>query len=109
LRPAGGGDLICAHVAAARLVKKGKKLTFRDRKHKVAEADGLDALTLAKGKKGPLRLKAVGKRLAFTTPSAGQLELTIALRAPSSTGTTNQCAGRLQAFRGVKKQAIVAP
>lgn len=73
----GDGFDYCARVPAGRFVarKKGKLFTFKDRSGAVAA--GLDTIVLKRTASG-FKAKVVGRRAAFTTPLAGELQVVLA-------------------------------
>jgi uncharacterized protein YhfF len=91
LRQPGQPDLLCAHLPAASLTRRKTTIRFRDKKHAVASASGLDSLVLKGKKTGGGTLTVAGSRLAIALPPAGDVQITLGLRNPTTAEAENRC------------------
>jgi hypothetical protein len=107
LRPEAGGEALCAHIPAAKLIGKKKTLKFKDKTGTVTSAQGLKARIR---KDGSIRVATKGEQVDFPTPAAGRIRATLAFRDPGTAEDGNQCRGITQPFRAVgKKGALKFP
>jgi hypothetical protein len=106
LRGADTPDFLCARVPAANQVRKGKKDSFRDRKHKVTSAQGLGLVTV-KERKGTLVLDVSGSMLPL--PPAGMLEVTVGLRDPATAEAGNRCGTATASLKAARKGVLRFP
>jgi hypothetical protein len=98
------GEVLCARVAAAEMVRKKRALKFRDKSGSVGFAEGLTKVTIKEKKKdGSGKLNAGGKKVELTVPAAGPLTVTLALRDPATAEAGNYCASGTFTFRETKK------
>jgi hypothetical protein len=109
LRPAGGTDLFCAHVPAAKFKGKGRKFKFRDRKGQVASAKGLRKVAIKVRRNGTVRFRTAGKRAQLTGAHAGDLQVTIGFRDAAAGDAENRCAMTVQPFRAGRRGRLLAP
>ena len=91
IRQSGQPDVLCARIPAANLTRKKSTLRFRDKKHAVASAVGVDTLVLKGKKKGGASLTVAGSRLAIDLPPAGDVQITLGLRNPGTAEAGNRC------------------
>jgi hypothetical protein len=96
------GQLLCASVPATKFTKRGKHVTFRDRKGRVESAEGIRAMAFVCKADGAVRYHAKGSKVLFRTPDAGVFEITLGLRAPSGDPADNLCHAVLQDFQPAK-------
>lgn len=106
LRPADGGELLCARIAGAKFRRKGKAARFADKKGTLAGAGGLAKILLKTKKDGSVALALAAKRATFATPAAGPLTITFGFGDGSTAG---ECAATTATFRAKKRGVIVAP
>jgi len=102
-----GQETLCAFVPAADLVRKRSVLRFRDPKHAVGSAAGVDRIVL-RGRKAGGVLKAGGHALSLGTLSAGNVSVTLGLR-PVTAGGGNHCAGGQVEMKANKHGALHFP
>jgi hypothetical protein len=107
LRPETGGEPLCAHIPAGKLVGKKKTLVFKDKAATVTSAQGLTRVKLKIRKDGSVIVAVKGKQAAFATPAAGRLRATIGFRDPATAEAGNQCRGIVGTFRGVGKKGAL--
>jgi hypothetical protein len=99
LRPADGAPLFCARLPADRFDASGRAVVFRDRRHGVASAAGVDRVRAVVRPDGTLAIHVEGNRMAFGSPSAPLLRLTFGFRFPATAEQTNHCATVTAPFR----------
>jgi hypothetical protein len=63
----------------------------------------VNRLSIAVKKDGSGKLKVQGKEVAFATPGASDLRVTIGLRDPATAETQNHCASAVASFRSARK------
>jgi hypothetical protein len=98
-----GGEVLCARMPAASLVRKKNKLKFNDKQGTVVTAQGITKLTIGAKKDGSGTLTTSGKQVAIGLPDPGQFEITLGLRDPSTAEEGNYCARGAATFRATKK------
>jgi hypothetical protein len=107
LRGEAGAEVLCAHIPAGRFTGKKKTIKFRDKSGAVTSAKGLTVVKLGLRKDGSVLIATRGKQVAFPTPSAGRLRVTLGFRDPATAEGGNQCRGVVQAFRAVGKKGAL--
>jgi hypothetical protein len=108
LREAGRADFLCVRIPAADVKRHGRRAIFKDPKHAVASARGVDVLKLKERKNGSGALAVKGRSVTLTLPAAGTLQVTVGLRDPASPGTS-RCATVAVPFTAGKKGALKFP
>ena len=108
LRAEGRPDFVCARIPAERLVRRGKKASFKNRKPNLASAGGIDALELAEKKSG-LAFHVAGTKLPAPLPSAGPLHVTVGLADPTASAVTNRCGAVAATAKKAGKHALRFP
>jgi hypothetical protein len=83
--------VFCAHVPAQRFKGRRRVFKFRDPKHSVPTAKGLDRVLVKIGRDGSLRFVAGGRRAQLAGPEPGRLLLTVGLRDPAAAEGGNRC------------------
>jgi hypothetical protein len=83
--------LLCASVHAIHFRAKRDRATFSDRTGGVPSAGGISKIVLQRLGTGALQAKIRGAHLAFATPAATQLRVTLALRSLVTPGTPVRC------------------
>jgi len=109
IRPAGGADVFCAKAPADKFMKMHGAFKFWDRQHRVASAKGISDIRVQVRPDGSVRFSAVGKRVEFTTPQSGTLQVTVGFRDPATAETGNRCSTQTQAFRTGRQGQLLAP
>jgi hypothetical protein len=102
---AASGEILCARVPTANLVRTKKAARFADPKHRVASAAGVDKLLL-RAKKG---IAASGRRMSLAVPPAGAVQVTFALRDPATAEQGNRCAGAQVTVQARKNGSLHFP
>ena len=108
IRPAGGTDVLCAKAPTDKFMKMHGAFKFWDRQHRVARAKGISDIRVQVRPDGSVRFSAVGKRVEFTTPQGGTLQVTVGFRDPA-TEAGNRCSTQTQAFRTGRQGQLLAP
>jgi hypothetical protein len=103
------GDLFCARVPAANVVRSKKSARFRDARHEVAPAAGIDKLVLRAKKGGAGMLGASGRRMSLAVPPAGAVQIMLALRDPATAEQGNRCAGAQVTLKAKKSGNLHFP
>jgi hypothetical protein len=109
LRRPGQADVLCAHIPAASLTRKKSTVRFRDKKHLVTSAGGLDTLVLKGKKTGGGTLTVGGSGLAIALPPAGDVQITLGLRNPTTAETGNRCTTTQIALKAGRKGGLKFP
>jgi hypothetical protein len=109
IRLAGGPDVLCAEAPADKFMKRHGAFKFWDRQHRVASAKGINDIKVQVRRDGSVRFGAVGKRVEFTTPQGGTLQVTIGFRDPATAEAGNRCSTQTTAFRTGRKGQLLAP
>ena len=109
IRPAGGTDVLCAKAPADKFMKMHGAFKFWDRQHRVASAEGISDIRVQVRRDGSVRFSAVGKRVKFSTPPAGTLQVTVGFRDPATAEAGNRCSTQTQAFRTGRQGQLLAP
>jgi hypothetical protein len=97
------GEVLCAHVPATSVVRSKKGARFRDPKHAVASAAGVDKLQLRVKKSGAAALGVSAGGSSLVVPPAGTAQVTLGLRDPSTAEQGNRCAGAQVTLKSKKK------
>jgi Dictyostelium (slime mold) repeat len=110
IRPEGGTDVFCAHIPAAKFMKRhGRVFKFWDRKHSVASARALDDMRIQVQRDGRVRLRTLGKRAQMISPSPGRLQVTVGLHTATRGDSANRCSTTFQMFRSGSKGRLLTP
>src|SRR5437773_77843 len=109
IRPAGGTAVLCAKAPTDKFMKMHGAFKFWDRQHRVASAKGISDIRVQVRPDGSVRFSAVGKRVEFTTPQSGTLQVTVGFRDPATAETGNRCSTQTQAFRTGRQGQLLAP
>jgi len=109
IRPAGGTDVLCAKAPADKFMKMHGAFKFWDRHHRVASAKGISDIRVKVRRDGSVRFSAVGKRVKFSTPQGGTLQVTVGFRDPATAEAGNRCSTQTQAFRSGRQGQLLAP
>jgi len=109
IRPAGGTDVLCAKAPTDKFMKMHGAFKFWDRHHRVASAKGISDIRVKVRRDGSVRFSAVGKRVKFSTPQAGTLQVTVGFRDPATAEAGNRCSTQTQAFRTGRQGQLLAP
>ena len=81
---------------------------FRDRRHRVGSARGIDHLALRIARNGSVRLRAVARQAEFTSPRDRPLDVTVSFRNPLAAEGSNRCAVT-QGLRTNRRGALRVP
>jgi hypothetical protein len=108
IRTAGGPELLCARMPAAKFMRMHGAFKFWDKKHVVPSAKGINDLTVKVRRDGSVRLRTLGKRVQMQTPPHGPLQVTVGFHDPSS-NASNACSSAVQAFRTGNRGRLIAP
>ena len=112
IRQQNGPQVLCARVPVGAMMKMhhGKVFKFWYAKNqKVVTAEGIDDLKIRFKKNGQARFGTQGKRVQFTTPNAGSMQVIVGFHDPTVGNQGNVCSAFVQAFRTGKKGALLAP
>jgi hypothetical protein len=101
------GDLLCARVPAAAFVGRRRAFRFRDRKRTVASARGLQDMSVRIGRRGQVRLKTRGARVAMVDARQGRVRVTVAMYGTG--GAENACWSSTVPFRANRAGKLVTP
>src|SRR6185295_20188659 len=109
IRPEGGADVFCARIPAGKWTKGKRTFKFKDRKHTVASAQGLDVVKIkVKAKKG-VRLRTRARQAKLKTPSQGRLQVTVGFHDGTAGDAQNRCTSTVAQFRTGRKGRLKAP
>jgi len=100
---AASGEVLCARIPAANVARSKKGARFRDPKHGVASAAGVDKLQLRVKKSDAAGLGVSGRGATLTVPPAGTAKVTLGLRDPATAEQGNHCAGAQVTLKAKKK------
>jgi len=98
----GGAAALCARVPAANLVRRRKRLAFRDADGKVPSGRGVTAVTLSEKKQGA-KVAVFGKTAQLAVLGPGPFTVTLGLRDPATAEAANQCVSGTATFRPAKR------
>ena len=105
VRPATGGDALCARIPAGSFKQRGKSLRFSSRLAGVEGAKGLDGMRITIRRNGSVQLRTRGKRVQMGDMEQGAAQVTLGFAG----GASNQCATTVTSFRNVPQQVLVTP
>ncbi len=108
IRPTGGTDVLCAKAPAGKFMKMHGAFKFW-RGRLVASAKGINDILVKVRRDGSVRFKAVGKRVEFTTPPGGTLQVTVGFRDPATAEAGNSCSTQTRAFRTGRSGRLIFP
>jgi hypothetical protein len=109
IRPEGGTDVLCAKVPATKFMRMHGAFKFWDQKHTVESAQGLDDMAVKVVGNGTVRFRTLGKRVRFTAPPAGNLQVTVAFHNAAAGDVANRCSTATQPFRTGRKSGLLSP
>jgi Zn-dependent protease len=92
-----GTPAMCARMPAAKFRQTKTRAGFRDPRHGVASARGIDRVVVTRPKKGAPKVIVAGKAVHLAVPSAGVVRVTMALSDTSGA----RCHAVSQAFRAI--------
>ena len=108
IRQVGGAEILCAKAPATAFRRTHKAFKFRDRKHQIASARGVQKMKVkVRRRKGGVRFRAFGRKVEMQTPARGTLQVTVGFHDPA--GGPNMCSSQLQEFRTGRKGRLLAP
>lgn len=106
----GAGTSLCARFPVSTLVRRRKRLRFRDADGTVASARGITAVTLVEKQVGAIVEKDQTARVAVFGPEAqlavlgpGPFTLTLGFRDPATAEAANECASGTATFRPARR------
>jgi len=108
IRPTGGTDVLCAKAPAGKFMKMHGAFKFWHGRL-VASAKGINDILVKVRRDGSVRFSAVGKRVEFTTPPGGTLQVTVGFRDPATAEAGNRCSTQTRAFRTGRRGRLLAP
>ena len=109
IRPEGGTDVLCARVPAAKFMHKHHAFKFRDHKHLVASAKGIDDMRIKLRRNGILQFRTTAKHAQMMGPQTDRVEVTVGFHDPVGVDANNQCSAVTKAFRTGRKGALITP
>lgn len=109
IRPEGGSDVFCARIPAGRWLKKRRSFRFRDRKHTVASALGLDVVKIKVKRGKGVRVRTKARRAQLTAPAQGRLQVTVGFRDATAGDGQNRCSSAVARFRTGRRGRLIAP
>ncbi len=96
IRQEGGGEVLCARIPAEKFMRMHGEFKFWDRQHTVASAKHIDDLAVHVGPGRTVKLRTLGKRVLFQSPSHGALIVTVGFRNPATAESGNHCSRTTQ-------------
>ncbi len=108
IRPAGGEELLCAHMPAKKFMHMHGAFKFWDKKHLVTSAKGINDLTVKVRRDGSVHLRTLGRHVQMPMPEHGLLQVTVGFLDPSGDGG-NRCSTTVESFRTGHKGALITP
>jgi hypothetical protein len=106
----GAGTSLCARFPVSTLVRRGKRLRFRDADGVVTSARGITAVTLVEKQRGAIvekdqtaRVAIVGQEAQLAVLGPGPFTLTLGFRDPATAETANVCASGTATFRPARR------
>jgi hypothetical protein len=108
IRPTGGTDVLCAKAPADKFMKMHGAFKFWHG-HLVASAKGINDIRVKVRRDGSVRFSAVGRRVEFTTPPGGTLQVTVGFRDPATAEAGNRCSTQTRAFRTGRSGRLIFP
>jgi hypothetical protein len=110
LRPERGTDIFCARIPAAKWKTKNRRaFRFKDRKHTVASALGVDVAKIKVKKSKQVRLRTRARKALLKAPSQGRLQVTVGFRDAAAGDAQNRCSSAVAQFRAGRKGRLIAP
>ncbi len=106
IRRAGGAELLCAKAPAEKFMKMHRALAFWDKKGMIASAKGIQDIAIRR-KRGRVRFSTFGRRVQFSATDAGDLQITVGFRDPSTAEAGNRCSRVVQSFRAGRRGALI--
>ena len=109
IRAGRGDEVFCAKVPARRfVVKRPGVFRFRDRKHTVETARGIDRLAVGIARNGNVRFRAFARNAEFTSPRDRPLDVTVSFRNPLEAEGGNRCS-TMQGLQTNRRGALRVP
>jgi hypothetical protein len=109
LRADGRPDFLCARIPAANLVRRGARETFKDPRHALKTARGIDSVRLKPRKGRTVSIAVAGTKMPVELPPAGTVTVTVGLRDPGGDDGRNRCATAARPFKRSKRGALRYP
>jgi hypothetical protein len=97
VRPEGGTDVLCARLPAAKFVGSRGTYRFRDPKHKVKGARGIDNFTLKVRSDGSVIVRTLDRRVKMSSGLGGTALVTVGFRNPLG-NSQNSCSTTFEAL-----------
>ena len=104
IRPAGGGEALCARVPASSFKRSRRSFRFKNRSA-LASAKGLSQLAVKIGSQGRVRMQARGSKVQMNV-EPGPMQLTVGFQ--GATPAQNVCSGTTTSFHTIQHQVLVA-
>ena len=98
----GAGASLCARFPAANLVRRRKRLAFRDADGTIASARGITAVTIKEKKQGA-KVAVFGPEAQLAVLGPGSFTVTLGFRDPATAEAANQCGSGTADFRPAKR------
>jgi hypothetical protein len=99
----GDQQVLCANIPAGSFTKKHKAFRFSRKRTQVSTGKNLDRIFIKVTKSGRVRYKLRGKRTELTTPTTGQLTLSLGFSRAGTPASQNVCSQSVRVFRAGKK------
>jgi hypothetical protein len=109
IREVNGLELLCALVPAGKFMKMGKGYKFWDHKRAVPSAQGIADMFVQLSPNGHVPYRTYGRRVNFSTPSAGDLDITVGFRDPTVGEASDRCSRMTVPFHAGKNGALRYP
>jgi hypothetical protein len=109
LRADGRPDFLCARIPAASLVRRGARETFKDPRHALKTARGIDSVRLKQRKGLTVSIAVAGRKMPVELPPAGTVKVTVGLRDPGGGDGRYRCATAARPFKRSKRGALRYP
>jgi hypothetical protein len=103
LRTETEGEFLCAWVPAGKFMKSGKAQKYWRKMNPAPTAENIDDMKVRTRRSGQVRFRAYGRRVEFTTPPAGDVQITVAFQDPGGDAAKTSCSAGLSAFRSSQK------
>jgi hypothetical protein len=98
----GGSGVLCARIPAASLVRRRKRVVFRDADGTVPGARGITAVTVLE-RKGGARVAVFGREAQLAVLGPGPFTVTLGFRDPATAEASNRCVAATSTFRPAKR------
>ena len=100
--PDGDTPLVCSTIDASQFRATRRRLRFSDRNAEILEADGIGRVRIRARRNGRVTLKAIGRRLGFRTPEAGDYRVIVGVQDFAMDETAPRCLGSLERLESVR-------